>query len=318
MAAQLRFTEVQADAILDMRLYRLIGLEIEALMKDHEETVANIYKYEDILENRSAMTKVIRADLLSFKKKYSQPRRTQIIQGQEAVYVAPEEDTDRELVFVMDRFGYAKTMDPAVFSRNEAAARENYRFCFPCRSSGRICLFTKEGQLYTLKAADLPAGRMRDKGIPVDNISNYDSSREEIIYAASQETLRLEKVVFVTQGGMVKAVPGTEFDVVKKTVAATKLSEDDKVVFVSVIGDALSIVLQSRKGMFLRFSVEELPEQKKNAIGARGIRMEDGDYVENVWLLSQGDKTSASVHDTQIDLTRLRISRRDGRGTKRF
>ena len=159
---------------------------------------------------------------------------------------------------------------------------------------------------------------MRDKGIPVDNISNYDSSREEIIYAASQETLRLEKVVFVTQGGMVKAVPGTEFDVVKKTVAATRLSEDDKVVFVSVIGDALSIVLQSRKGMFLRFSVEELPEQKKNAIGARGIRLEDGDYVENVWLLSQGDKTAASVHDTQIDLTRLRISRRDGRGTKRF
>ena len=318
MAAQLRFTEVQADAILDMRLYRLIGLEIEALMKEHEETVANIYKYEDILENRSAMTKVIRADLLSFKKKYSQPRRTEIIQGQEAVYVAETEDVDRELVFVMDRFGYAKTMEPGIFSRNEAAARENYRFCFPCRSSGRICLFTKEGQLYTLKTADLPAGRMRDKGIPVDNISNYDSSREEILYAASQEALRLDKVVFVTQSGMVKAVPGTEFDVIKKTVAATKLAPDDRVVLAAAIGDASSIVLQSRNGMFLRFSVEELPEQKKNAIGARGIRLAEGDLVENAWLLSQGDKTVAEMHDVQIDLTRLRISRRDGKGTKRF
>ena len=318
MAAQLRFTEVQADAILDMRLYRLIGLEIEALMKEHEETVANIYKYEDILENRSAMTKVIRADLLSFKKKYSQPRRTEIIQGQEAVYVAETEDVDRELVFVMDRFGYAKTMEPGIFSRNEAAARENYRFCFPCRSSGRICLFTKEGQLYTLKTADLPAGRMRDKGIPVDNISNYDSSREEILYAASQEALRLDKVVFVTQSGMVKAVPGTEFDVIKKTVAATKLTPDDRVVLAAAIGDASSIVLQSRNGMFLRFSVEELPEQKKNAIGARGIRLAEGDLVENAWLLSQGDKTVAEMHDVQIDLTRLRISRRDGKGTKRF
>jgi len=318
MASQLHFTEVQADAILDMRLYRLIGLEIEALMKEHEETVANIYKYEDILENRSAMTRVIRAELLSFKKKYGQPRKTEIIQGKEAVYAAPAEDTDRELFFVMDRFGYAKTMEPGIFSRNEAAVRENSRFCFPCRSGGRICLFTREGQLYTLKTADLPAGKMRDKGVPVDNVSNYDSAREEIVYAASQEALRLDKVVFVTGSGMVKAVPGTEFDVIKKTVAATKLTPDDRVVFVSGLGDALSLVLQTRGGMFLRFAVEDIPEQKKNAIGSRGIRLSGDDTVENAWLLSQGDKTVIKVHDTEIDITRLRISKRDGKGTKRF
>lgn len=318
MASQLHFTEVQADAILDMRLYRLIGLEIEALMKEHEETVANIYKYEDILENRSAMTRVIRAELLSFKKKYGQPRKTEIIQGKEAVYAAPAEDTDRELFFVMDRFGYAKTMEPGIFSRNEAAVRENSRFCFPCRSGGRICLFTREGQLYTLKTADLPAGKMRDKGVPVDNVSNYDSAREEIVYAASQEALRLDKVVFVTESGMVKAVPGTEFDVIKKTVAATKLTPDDRVVFVSGLGDALSLVLQTRGGMFLRFAVEDIPEQKKNAIGSRGIRLSGDDTVENAWLLSQGDKTVIKVHDTEIDITRLRISKRDGKGTKRF
>ena len=318
MASQLHFTEVQADAILDMRLYRLIGLEIEALMKEHEETVANIYKYEDILENRSAMTRVIRAELLSFKKKYGQPRKTEIIQGKEAVYAAPAEDTDRELFFVMDRFGYAKTMEPGIFSRNEAAVRENSRFCFRCRSGGRICLFTREGQLYTLKTADLPAGKMRDKGVPVDNVSNYDSAREEIVYAASQEALRLDKVVFVTGSGMVKAVPGTEFDVIKKTVAATKLTPDDRVVFVSGLGDALSLVLQTRGGMFLRFAVEDIPEQKKNAIGSRGIRLSGDDTVENAWLLSQGDKTVIKVHDTEIDITRLRISKRDGKGTKRF
>lgn len=318
MASQLHFTEVQADAILDMRLYRLIGLEIEALMKEHEETVANIYKYEDILENRSAMTRVIRAELLSFKKKYGQPRKTEIIQGKEAVYAAPAEDTDRELFFVMDRFGYAKTMEPGIFSRNEAAVRENSRFCFPCRSGGRICLFTREGQLYTLKTADLPAGKMRDKGVPVDNVSNYDSAREEIVYAASQEALRLDKVVFVTGSGMVKAVPGTEFDVIKKTVAATKLTPDDRVVFVSGLGDALSLVLQTRGGMFLRFAVEDIPEQKKNAIGSRGIRLSGDDTVENAWLLPQGDKTVIKVHDTEIDITRLRISKRDGKGTKRF
>ena len=272
----------------------------------------------DIGKGKGTPEGILRSELTQIRDKYKRPRRTEIIQAEAAVFTVREDEEDRDLLFVMDRFGYAKTMEPGFFSRNEAAARENYRFCFPCRSSGRICLFTKEGQLYTLKTADLPAGRMRDKGIPVDNISNYDSSREEILYAASQEALRLDKVVFVTQSGMVKAVPGTEFDVIKKTVAATKLAPDDRVVLAAAIGDASSIVLQSRNGMFLRFSVEELPEQKKNAIGARGIRLAEGDLVENAWLLSQGDKTVAEMHDVQIDLTRLRISRRDGKGTKRF
>ena len=318
MAAQLNFTEVQADAILDMRLYRLIGLEIEALMKEHEETVANIYRYEDILENRSAMTKVIRAELLSFKKKYGVPRRTEIIQGQEAVFVAPDANQDRELVFVMDRFGYVKTMETALFSRNEAAVREASAYCFPCRSSGRICLFTKEGRLYTLRTSDIPAGKMRDKGVPVDNISNYDTTKEEIVYAAAQETIRLEKVLFVTQKGFVKSVPGTEFDVSKKTVAATKLADEDNILFISEIKDAEFIVLQTAKGMFLRFEIGDIPEQKKTAQGVRGIRLADQDFVENAWLLSRGQKAVINIHDKEIDISKLKLSKRDAKGTKRF
>ncbi len=318
MAAQLNFTEVQADAILDMRLYRLIGLEIEALMKEHEETVANIYRYEDILENRSAMTKVIRSELLSFKKKYGVPRRTEIIQGQEAVFVAPDANQDRELIFVMDRFGYVKTMETALFSRNEAAVREASAYCFPCRSSGRICLFTKEGRLYTLRTSDIPAGKMRDKGVPVDNISNYDTTKEEIVYAAAQETIRLEKVLFVTQKGFVKSVPGTEFDVSKKTVAATKLADEDNILFISEIKDAEFIVLQTAKGMFLRFEIGDIPEQKKTAQGVRGIRLADQDFVENVWLLSRGQKAVINIHDKEIDISKLKLSKRDAKGTKRF
>ena len=318
MAAQLNFTEVQADAILDMRLYRLIGLEIEALMKEHEETVANIYRYEDILENRSAMTKVIRSELLSFKKKYGVPRRTEIIQGQEAVFVAPDANQDRELIFVMDRFGYVKTMETALFSRNEAAVREASVYCFPCRSSGRICLFTKEGRLYTLRTSDIPAGKMRDKGVPVDNISNYDTTKEEIVYAAAQETIRLEKVLFVTQKGFVKSVPGTEFDVSKKTVAATKLADEDNILFISEIKDAEFIVLQTAKGMFLRFEIGDIPEQKKTAQGVRGIRLADQDFVENVWLLSRGQKAVINIHDKEIDISKLKLSKRDAKGTKRF
>ena len=91
MAAQLAFTPRQADAILELRLRKLVGLEINALLKEHEETVANIYRYEDILEQRSSMTRVIREELSRFKKGLSSPRKTEITQGEELVYVKPEE-----------------------------------------------------------------------------------------------------------------------------------------------------------------------------------------------------------------------------------
>ena len=110
MAAQLMFTEKQANAILEMRLYKLIGLELEALINEHEETMANIYRYEDILDRRDSMAQVIMNELDGFKKEYSHPRKTVIENGQEAVYKEKELE-EMDVVFLMDRFGYAKTVD---------------------------------------------------------------------------------------------------------------------------------------------------------------------------------------------------------------
>ena len=159
---------------------------------------------------------------------------------------------------------------------------------------------------------------MRDKGVPVDNISNYDTTKEEIVYAAAQETIRLEKVLFVTQKGFVKSVPGTEFDVSKKTVAATKLADEDNILFISEIKDEEFIVLQTAKGMFLRFEIADIPEQKKTSQGVRGIRLADQDFVENAWLLSRGQKAVINIHDKEIDISKLKLSKRDAKGTKRF
>jgi DNA gyrase subunit A len=209
MAAQLLFTEPQADAILDMRLYKLIGLELQALIKEHEETVANIYRYEDILEQRESMTMVIETELAEIRKAYSRKRRTEIVQAEEAVYVEKAvEETD--VRFVMDRFGYAKTLDMSNYERNQETVDSESRYHFSCKNTGKVCLFTDKGQLHTIKVSDLPAGKLRDKGVPVDNVSNYDSSREAIIYAASQSELNLNRLIFITRQGMMKIVSGGE------------------------------------------------------------------------------------------------------------
>ena len=109
MAAMLRFTERQATAILEMRLYKLIGLEIEALMKEHETTLANIARYEDILNNYSSMSDVIIEDLDRFKKEFARKRRTVVENAEEAVYEEKKIE-EQEVVFLMDRFGYALSL----------------------------------------------------------------------------------------------------------------------------------------------------------------------------------------------------------------
>ena len=219
MAAMLRFTDRQAQAILDMRLYKLIGLEIEALLKEHEETLANIAKYEDVLNNYDSMADVIIADLERIKKEYGRVRRTLVENAEEAVYEEKKIE-EQEVVFLMDRFGYAKTVDTATYERNREAADAENKYILSCMNTGKLCIFTNDGKMHQIKAMDIPFGKFRDKGLPIDNISNYDSTKEQIAYICDSEQLRFAKLLFVTKQGMVKKVEGAEFQVAKRTIAA--------------------------------------------------------------------------------------------------
>ncbi len=315
MAAQLCFTEKQANAILEMRLYKLIGLELEALINEHEETLANIYRYEDILERRDSMAQVIINELDQLRSEFAIPRRTVIENAAEAVYVEKKAE-EMEVVFLMDRFGYARTIDLTAYERNKEAADTENKYVFPCKNTGRICLFTNTGQLHTLKVSDIPFGKFRDKGIPVDNISNFSGEKEAIIAAASQTSLNLYRMIFVTKQAMMKIVDGGEFDVTKRTVAATKLSEEDEVISVEILDDQKQVVLQSAEGYFLKFNVEEIPEKKKNAIGVRGMRFTGKDFVENVYYTRITGEQMISYRDKQVSLSKLKTAKRDGKGTK--
>ncbi len=314
MAQQLRFTERQANAILEMRLYKLIGLELEALINEHEETMANIYRYEDILDRRESMAQVIMNELDGFKKEYGRKRRTLIENGQEAVYKEKELE-EMEVMFLMDRFGYAKTIDMATYERNKEAADAENKYVFVCKNTGKICIFTDGGQMHTVKVQDLPFGKFRDKGVPIDNVSNYTSS-EEIVAITSQTQLNLCQVIFVTEMSMMKLVDGGEFDVAKRTVAATKLTEGDKVVSVATLTDQKNIVLQSREGFFLRFSVEEIPEKKKAAVGVRGMKLGEKDRIEAVYYTQNAVETSIDYKSKKLILNNIKLGRRDSKGIK--
>ena len=315
MAAMLRFTERQASAILEMRLYKLIGLEIEALQKEHETTLKNIARYEDILNHYDSMATLIMEELDAFKKEYGRKRRTAIENAEAAVFEEKKVE-EQEVIFLMDRFGYAKTVDVSVYERNKEAADSENKYVVNCLNTGKICLFTDTGKMHQIKVMDLPYGRFRDKGVPIDNVSNYSSSEEQIVTICDAQQIAFEKLLFATKQGMIKRVDGSEFQVAKRTIAATKLQEEDALIHVGMVQENQNIVLQTRDGYFLRFLTAEIPEKKKGAVGVRGIKLQKTDELEQIYLFEEGTDTKVKYGEKEVTLNRLKLAKRDGVGTK--
>jgi len=315
MATQLCFTERQAQAILEMRLYKLIGLEIEALINEHEDTLANIFRYEDILERRDSMTQVIINDLDDIKNKFNVKRRTVIDNVEEAQYVEKAiEEVD--VVFLMDRFGYARTIDVATFERNKETAEAESKYIITVKNTGRVCIFTNTGNMHTIKVVDLPFGKFRDKGVPIDNVSNFNTESEYVVGVFSQSALNLYQLIFVSKQAMIKLTSGGEFDVTRRTIQASKLLDNDEIVMVAVLNDQKQIVLKTNDGYFLRFGVEEIPEKKKAAVGVRGMKLSDKDFVDEVFFTTANGNNEIEYHDVKFDLHKIKLGKRDGKGTK--
>ena len=337
-ASQLDFTERQASAILEMRLYKLIGLEILALQKEYDEACKKIARYEKILGSRKEMAKVIKEDLMKIKKEYAVDRRTVIEDGKEAVFIE-KKVPEQEVMFIMDRFGYAKTIDMAAYERNKEAVHNEYKYIFSCMNTDKICIFTDNGMLHQIKVKDIPfSTKFRDKGTPIDNLGNYDSSGERIIYLCASERIRQKRLLFVTKLGMMKLVDTSEFDVMKKTVASTKLTDGDELIGIyetdartevlskfnydgtvgeeEVVSSDQNIILQTANGVFLKFPLTDIPQKKKNAVGVRGIKLGSDDYIEDVYILTNGDELSMDYKGKMLDFGKMKMAHRDTKGTK--
>ena len=314
-AQKLRFSEKQAAAILDMRLYKLIGLEIEALQADYAETVKNIARYEDILNNYDSMADVIMKDLDQIKKEYGTRRRTVIENAEEVVYEEKKME-EMEVTFLMDRFGYMRIIDKSAYERNKEAANAENKYVFNCMNTDKICIFTDNGKMHSVKVADIPLVRFRDKGTPADNLSNYDSARERMLYVAPLAAVKESTLLFVTASSMCKLVAGEEFDVAKRTIASTKLTEGDELIFVGASDEMEQIVLQSEGGYFLRFQKQDVSTVKKTSIGVRGMKLAEGDRLAHAYLLESRQEYTITHHDKPYTLNKIKLAKRDSKGTK--
>jgi len=314
-AKKLSFTEKQAQAILDMRLYKLIGLEIEALLKDNETTLKNIAEYENILKNHKNMDKLFIKDLEKIKKEFALKRRTHIEDAKEAVYVE-EEVASEEVIFVMDKFGYCKLLDRGTFDKNAENIETENKYVFPIMNTDKVCIFSNKGILYKIKAMDLPMSKLRDKGVPVDNLTKFDSGSEEILLALSEDSMQGSYILMLTKNGYIKKVSSSEFKTNNKQVASTKLNDDDVLVGVKLLDARIKtdICVSSSAGYALKFNVSEVNEFKKSTRGEKAITLGYNEFVENLYILSETGV--GIINGKEVNLSKVRLSHRGYKGQK--
>ena len=313
-AAQLHFTEVQATAILELRLSKLINLEILALEKEYRQTVAKIARYEKILSDKNAMKRTICEDLEDIKHKFPMERRTEITNQTGAVAVEAKVE-EQDLIFTMNRFGYVKLLDTATYERNRETVEAENRTVVPVKNTDKAVFFTDAGYAYQVKAMDIPLAKLRDKGVHIETLLSYKTEEESILYTSSMENLKQSDLVFITRSGLGKIVKGTEFDTNVRAVAGTKLTDGAQVAEIW-LNEGRQFVLQTEKGYFLRLTADQLPEMKKNALGNKCITMGKDDMVKAIYVLENGHET-INYNGKELDLMSVKPGKRGQTGVKK-
>ena len=288
-AKTLHFTMNQADAILAMPLSRLVGLELLKLHQENDTLTQNINEYNEILGTRKKLHQVIKTRLKAYKKQFGRSRRTELCNMTVANYV--EVVKEEEIYVLVDRFGYTKSIDAASYSRIAPETLQEFTHIITMKNTDKLCLFTNEGNMYQVKAMNIPKGKAKDKGTLIHNLCKMNSTEEALLFIGFEELFN-SQLLFVTKNGYVKQVSGIEFETNRSLIAASKLDEGDTLVAVCQITteDALSgnrkVVLITQKGLSLGFALEEVNEYKKTSRGVKGITLGKDDGVSYAALVT--------------------------------
>ena len=304
----LNFTELQTNAILEMKMQRLIGLELTILEKELNEHIKKISEYSGLLSSKVKMKNKIKNDLLQIKNEYSLPRKTKL-QNEAEIEIEKEEIKEENICVVIDRFGYIKSFDEVTYERNKDNINQDFNYIIMCKNTDKICIFTNTGKCHFVKCNLIPFAKYKDKGVMINNISNL-MSNENILLVCSFENIKNKEMVFVNKQGMGKIVQGIEFEASKKTVDSTKPNSGD-LVFIQTLNSETDIAINTENKFFIRFKIDEISKMKKTSVGVRCIKLSDGDNVKNVKIGTTKDNIDG------IEFKNIKLTKRDCAGTRK-
>ena len=294
LMARFGLTEIQAQAILDMRLQRLTNLEVLALRKEYEEIEKKIAGLKAILGSEKKLMNVIKKELREVREAYADPRRTEIVDSFEEIVIEEEKPVADEAVVVLSRGGFVKRMAPKTYERAAAGEPAELPKCaLRTMTDRKLAFFTDRGNCYPIAVEQIPDARPKDRGIALGGLLAGLESGETAV--AVWEMGDSGDWLFVTALGMAKRTARADYNVRKSKFAAINLREGDSLIDVLDPEGYESALLVSEKGMAIHFAIEEVSRVGRAAAGVKAMALGAGDRVRRAFVHnSEGEVILAS------------------------
>ena len=331
LCAQFGLTEVQAQAILDLRLQRLTGLEILALREEAEQLHKRIAELEAILGSERKLLGVIKKELGEIGEQYGDERRTTILREEEIPPVEEEDDLEtpvpEDAVVLYTRGGQLRRMAPRIFDKLDLTTQESDmpRYLLRTQTDHTLLFFTDRGQCYPLAVSAINESlRPKERGVALTGILQGIEADEKcvrILNIAPKAFESTPDLLFFTQNGLVKRSAATEYAVRRQRFAALALKDGDRVVDVALAQPHADVAIIARSGMSIRFTLDTVPSQGRASGGVKGIALAIGDQVIRGCTLQNSEQMlvfSESGYAKRIPGAMLDPQGRGGKGVKCF
>lgn len=322
-----KLSEIQAKAILDMRLQRLTGLERRKIEEEYRETIKLIEKLKGILANKDRRMQIISDELLELKEKYADERRTEIIRDF-AEFKIEDVIAEEDVVITISHGGYIKRFPVSGYRRQMrggkgvtgATTKEDdfIEHMFIASTHHYILFFTDKGRCYWLKVYEIPEGGRASKGRSIVNLIELEKGENIQAFVSVKEFDPNKFVVMVTEKGIIKKTRLDEFSNPRKTgIIAINLEKNDKLIEAKLSDGINDIIIGTREGIAIRFNEKDVRDMGRNATGVIAIRLEKGDSVVGMVVLKR--KASILVVTNQgfgkrTEVDEYRLTRRGGKG----
>ena len=294
------FTERQANAILDMRLYKLIGLELVDLKNEYKDTLANIKEYKSILKEKDKASDLIINDIKEIKKNYAIDRKTTFEDAKE-IELEPEEKVELPCVYVQNKFGYCKLLEPSTYEKNKDQVLEENQYAYESMTSDKAIIFGSSGNMYQIKLDNVPMQKLKDKGKAIDNLCKFNSNEETAVNVFTDKVIKDAYLFMVTKLGLIKFVDTSEFVTQNTKIAGTKLNNKDELAKVLLSYADKDIVIRTNNNLFLRLKPKDIPLLKRAGKGVKGITLKGTDYVIDAYIADKGTKVEVDGKMCSLD-----------------
>jgi DNA gyrase subunit A len=322
-------SEDQAQAILDMRLQRLVGLEREKIENEYAELVQKIAELKAILADEQKILAIISEELNEIKEKYNDPRRTEIVIGEESIEdedLIPQDD----VVITITHTGYIKRLPLTTYRSQKRGGKgvvgmdtkedDFVEHLFVSNTHHYLMFFTDKGKVYRLKAYEIPELSRTARGTPIINLIEIEQGETINAVIPVQGFDTGQYLFFATKNGIVKKTPLEEYSNIRRGgLIAINLREDDKLVGVKLTNGDQEIIMGTKQGMSIRFPEKDVRPMGRSATGVKGIEIGDEDEVIDMDVVEENDSVlivTSKGYGKRTPVEDYRVQSRGGKGIK--